>query len=75
VSTITRRPHLSTISIRPGAATGHVEEAEVSALSRRAEDNGELLVEGSQPDNRRRKRRGLIGLDMATLSGQPPPHE
>jgi hypothetical protein len=46
VSTITRRPHLSTISIRPGTATG--EDGEFSAASKRSGNNGGLPVEGSQ---------------------------
>src|SRR5208282_244256 len=49
LSTITRRPCVSTISIRPTAATGYDEEGEFSAASKRPGNGGRLLVEGSQP--------------------------
>jgi len=47
-STITRRPCVSTISIRPGTPIGHDEDGEFSAPARRSGNDGGLLVEGSQ---------------------------
>jgi hypothetical protein len=48
LSTITRRPLVSTISIRPGAATAHDEDGKFSAASGRSGYDRRLLVEGSQ---------------------------
>ena len=48
LSTITRHPRVSTISIRPGAATTHNEDGEFSAAAGRSGNDGRLLVEGSQ---------------------------
>ena len=47
-SMITRCPRVSTISIRPGAATGHAGHGEFSAASRRSGNDGTLPVEGSR---------------------------
>ena len=43
-----RRSHDARMSIRTGAVTEHVEDGELSAPSAHAEDDGGLLVEGSQ---------------------------
>jgi hypothetical protein len=51
LSTITRRPHVSTISIRPSAVIEHGEGGEFSTASRRLGNDGKLLVEGALPIN------------------------
>ena len=75
LSTITRRPRVSTISIRPGAATGHGEDDEFSTASSRFREWRRTARRRLVADDRRCKRCGLIGLDKAPLSGQAAPRE
>jgi len=48
LSTIARRPPVSTISIPPDATTAHDEDAKFSAASGRSGYDGRLLFKGSQ---------------------------
>jgi hypothetical protein len=74
LSTITRRPPVSTISIRPGATTAHVRMASSPPL-RTVRIRRETARQRLAADHRLRKRRAVVGLDQALLSGQPAPRE
>jgi hypothetical protein len=75
VSTITRDPRISTISIRPDALVRQDGDGAFSMETTCSGNDGEPTRRGFVSDNRRRKHRGLIRLDKPAFPSQPAPCE